>query len=276
MSNISTTTVILAIPGGQETREISIEAAHAAIARGEIEPHHWAWSPHHNDWKQVSELPELQLPTVSAKPAPAELPQPRQTTVHVSPAVAKKKTAANHVVKEEEGFSYFKFFVVALLVAILAIVGANYALVDQPLRLNLTQTTFPAVPVHGHLGAFLQPDALVIHLLPDKTVNADNLADFLVALAGSTPHPVLGQTSFTTVGLTRSWTSQYLISGTDWLALGQLVKSSEDEKRKFILTHFSNLTGEPLLVEKKNEDPDAAAQVRAKAWQSLASSLTTP
>jgi hypothetical protein len=259
MSQTKTTTVIIAIPGGQETRELSLAAAHAAIARGEIEPHHWAWSPGHNDWKQVSELPELQFIPIA----------PPRTI----PALDRKKAAASLVVQEAPGFGPFKIFVLGLALAVLGLAGANYALVDQPLRMNLTQTAFPAVPVHGHLGAFLQPSTMVIHLLPDKTVNADNLADFLVALARSTPPAPFGQEPFATVGLTTAWTSQYLIPGSDWLMLGHMDKSTLEEKQAFILSHFASTSGEPLVEEKKNEDPSSLAQIRAKAWQSLAAGL---
>ncbi len=49
MINDPSAPLIISIPGTQETREISREAAIEAIRRGEIGPDHWVWSPSHND-----------------------------------------------------------------------------------------------------------------------------------------------------------------------------------------------------------------------------------
>jgi hypothetical protein len=271
MPNANPATVVIAIPGGQETRELTLAAAHAAIASGEIEPHHWAWSPHQNEWIPVSKLPELQLLTEEPAPIP---------TVKVSSAVLAAlqtenppPTSASLIVKEEAGFSFFKLFVILLLFSIFGVIGANYVLIDQPLQASVARTTFYAVPVHAHLGAFVQPNALVIHILPDQTLNADNLADFLVALAGSTPQPPFGYEAFRTIGLTNNWTSQYVIPGDDWKSLAQMSKSTSEGKKAFILEHLLYLNGDPLMIKRINTNADALAQFRDKAWSALVAAL---
>jgi hypothetical protein len=272
--NAKSATLIIAIPGGNETQELPISAAREAIARGEIAPNQWVWSPEHNDWKQVSELPELQPPFENdEQPAPVPMPVPVPTPVPVPVATrrvfSRVKSSGPIVVQEQGHFGFFKFFIVALLLAVVAVIGGNYCLLDQPLEENLAQTPFGAVPVHAHLGAFLQPNALVIHLLPTKALGPDNLADFLVSLAKSTPLQPFNQTAFQTVGLTSAWKSQYMLSGNDWENLGKMEASTEDEKKEFILIHLAYPDGQPLLTIRSDVDPSVVSKFRDKIWQSL-------
>ncbi len=136
MSNSKTNTVIIALPSGKETQELPLHAAREAIARGEIGPNHWAWSPSHNDWKPVSELPELNF-----RPAPLVAPMTiidtaddseaqQAATLQRQQAVAKAKSRASTVVREEQGFTFLKLLVAVLALAILGVLGDNYALVD--------------------------------------------------------------------------------------------------------------------------------------------------
>ena len=188
--------------------------------------------------------------------------------------VSMKSPSRTYVpVEEESEFSFFKLFVILLALAVIGIAGANYFLLDQPLRTNLGETSFATVPVHAHLGAFLQTNTLAIHLLPTQNVQENTLADFLVNLAKSTPDEPFNQQPFKTIGLTSAWTSQYIISGADWQSLGQMDKSTADEKKSFILDHLLYPGGQHLVKAKSDVDPDALVQLQDKAWQSLFSSL---
>ncbi len=267
MSNLSTTTVLIAIPGTQETKEWSLTDARAALARGEIESNQWAWSVADNDWKTVGELPELNA-DYEAAVAQVHVPVANRAPVRLV------QSRGHEVVREESGFSFFKMFLVILALAIAGLVGVNYLMVDQPLRMNLTQTLFPTAQVHGHLGAFCQKDTLVIHVLPTKEIDAEKLADFLVSLAASTPPSPFDAAPFATIGLSSGWTSQVLMSGADWKSLAQMDKASAQEKEDFILAHMIYISGEPLLiVSRKITDPDALAKRRTQAWENLQGTL---
>jgi len=303
MSNTSSTTVIIAVPGGQETQELSLESAKAAFARGEIEPTRWAWCRTHKNWKPIAELPEFQfVPTPAQAPiqptgfAPAAtvakaepvvasanpVAKVKATAAAVTPAVQARpvvqtvrrvKSGKELVVKEESTFSYFKLFVIGLGLAVAGIVGANYLLVDQPLTTNLQNTSFASTAVHAHLGAFFQPDTIIIHTPASSTVTATNLADFLIALAKSTPTQPINHLPFATVGLTTAWSSQFLMSGDDWQALAKMTSASDEEKKDFILTRIGYPDGHRLLATDKNLGPDAVTARRDAAWTTLASVL---
>ena len=73
MSTLTSPTLILAIPGTQETQELSRTSVIKAIHRGEVRQDQWVWSSAHNDWIQVAEIPELQVkPTVVKMPVAVE------------------------------------------------------------------------------------------------------------------------------------------------------------------------------------------------------------
>lgn len=263
MSEPDSPVFTFAIPGSEETRELSLPAALEAIARGEIEPTHWVWSPAHQDWKPVSEIPALQAapqappvavtvvkaPTAlevmarlqAKEPIPAEVIVPSRT-------VSTPSTRSHKVEQHEGGFSIFKLGFFILAVVLLGLIAANYVLVDQPLEMSLAKTPFGTVTVHAHLGAFLQPNALIIHVLPATDVTKDNFADLLVTIAQSTPPQLLNHSTYGSVGLTSAWVTQYIITGDDWKKLGQMDHASEEERRTFILDHVLDATGQPLLA----------------------------
>jgi hypothetical protein len=125
------------------------------------------------------------------------------------------------------------------------------------------------VQAYAHLGAFAQPNALVIHILPTKEVNPDNFADFLAVLAKSTPPQPFNQKPFDEVGLTSSWQSQYVFDGADWQKLGQMDGASTDDKKKFELEHLEQMDGSPLITNRLTDDPATVATHQAQAWQAL-------
>ncbi len=294
-------TFILAVPGTQETQELPRQAILEAVSRGELHPNHWVWSPAHNDWKPLAEIPELQPaaevaapvePTAVNTPVPvvtsAPTPQVAQkAAVPVRPAVAAARvvkvnpaltetqmlarTQYSQPMEIKHEFPYFKvlFFVVFLVVA--GLIAGNYFLIEQPFATTLATTSFANVPAYAHLGAFAEPGALVVHIPPNPALNEDNFADYLIALAQSTPPRPLSQTPlpFDGVGLTSSWQSQLVLDGAGWQKLAQMANASSDDKKQFELQHIAQLTGAPLLHVRKGEDPAAVTEAAAKAWKSL-------
>jgi hypothetical protein len=194
MSDDVSRTVFLAIPGTQNTRELELEAVRRAVAQGEITLDNWAWSSTRNEWVPLSQLPEF----AAAPAAPAEpiiipvRPQPaavqaakaapvkaavRVTAAAQVPAArtiaapaAGNKHAATYYTKPVDEhpheFPVFKVLFVVLGVIIAALIGVNYCLVDQPFRQNMAKTPFAAIQTHAHLGAFVQPGVMLIHVIP--------------------------------------------------------------------------------------------------------------
>ena len=301
-------TLIVAVPGTQETQEMPRQAVLEAIRRGEITPDQWIWSPSHNEWKPAAELPELQGPELQPVPEPAPTPVLAPTTfmngavpktamsAHFPPAAARQVAAApaatapqpqrahtpalsdtqmlartqySQPMEVKHEFPIFKviFFVMFLIVA--GILAANYLLVEKPFAANFATTAYASVPAYVHLGAFTQPGALVVHVPPTAAVNADNFADFLAALAKSTPPQPFNSGPFDGVGITSSWQSQYVMNGRDWQTLAQMTDVSGDERKKFEIEHFVQIDGTPLAKIRKNEDPANITAIEDKAWQSL-------
>jgi hypothetical protein len=187
--------------------------------------------------------------------------------------VLRAKTAKDFVVKEAPTLSSFKIFVLVLTVLVGGVVGANYLLVDKPLADNLLKTSFATTPVYAHLAAFCQPDTIIIHLRPSTNISSTSMANYLVALAQSTPTQPLNHQVFSTVGLTSAWTSQLLMSGNDWQTLAGMADASDNEKKDFILTHIGYPTGQRLMSATSNLTPEAALDRRNQNWQALTSIL---
>jgi hypothetical protein len=287
MYNTAYPTLILAIPGTQETQELPRVAVFEALRRGEIGPDHWVWSPFHNDWKQLGEIPELHVvpdvvPSFVQEPAPTTTAaDPLGTEQHaplkpqeveIPDAYSPQRMAPTIFSQPQEirdDFPIFKVIFVILFLAVFGLIGANYFIVDQPFANNLAKTPFGSVQAYAHLGAFAQPNALVIHILPTKEVNPDNFADFLAALAKSTPPQPFNQKPFDEIALTASWQSQYVFKGTDWQKLGQMEGSSSDEMKKFEIEHLEQIDGSSLVNNLKRDDPDTVAAHETKAWQVL-------
>jgi len=261
----ATPTLILAIPGTQETQERSRTSVIKAIHRGEVKQDQWVWSPTHNDWKQVAEIPELQV-----KPKVVKMSMPVAATPNAPRAgqqMAPTRFSQPMEIKHE--FPFFKVFVVILFLAVAGVIGTNYVMVDQPLATKLASTSFASARAYAHLGAFVEPNALVIHLLPTKEVTADNFADYLTALAVSTPSQPFKQEAFGVVGLTAAWQSQYVFSGADWQKLGQMANASGEARQAFVLDHMESANGAPLVTNRQTDDDATVAAHRASAWQAL-------
>ena len=121
--------------------------------------------------------------------------------------VASTSATGSMVVKEDEGSHPLKWVCIGLGILILLVLGINYLLVDQPLVSNLGQTPYSNVTVYAHFGAFMQPNVMVIHVPPSSKITPDNLTDFFVALAHSTPENPVTRDLFERVALTSGWTA---------------------------------------------------------------------
>jgi hypothetical protein len=281
----SSATLILAVPGSDETQELSRAAVLAGIAKGEIGPDRWVWIPDMNDWKQVAEIPDLQPvasePSFINTPIPAPVAHfpaaPEPSFVEPVPVAVSAHNAAptrySQPMEIKHEFPIFKVMFFVLFLAVAGILGANYFMVDQPFATNLAATSFAPVPAYAHLGAFAEPGALVIHVPPTVAVNADNFADFLVALAKSTPPQPFNGKPFDGVGITSSWQSQYVMNGIDWQTLGNMDHATADEKMKFAVEHLEQIDGTPLVNIRKREDPAIVLENEKKAWLALVSNF---
>lgn len=295
---VATRTLILAVPGTQETRELELEAIRDGVARGEIALDNWAWSPARNEWLPLAQLPEYAAatsapevaspapvvqavpvvqqakaePVAQAAPVRVAIPAQASVTQQTDAPAANRPMAGTYYskpIQEHHEFPIFKilFFVLGTLIALLVVV--NYYMVDQPLRLKMAKTAFAHVQVHAHLGAFVQPNALLVHILPSKQITDDNFADFLTALTQSAPRTVIAGRTFNTFGLTSEWLSQYIITSDDWDGFADMSGYSLDEKKKYVLEHLKRADGSPVYVVLKNETADVRRAREDKIWAAL-------
>jgi len=163
------TRLILHLKETGENTELPKQEVRAAISKGQIRRSQLIWSPIHNTWKQVRELPHL-WPSQKLAPPPARrvgtspLPMVRvveesQTQTGSVPRIAKAtgsiprvaagtsegtpavkvstkaaKATADHLVVEEKEESHpLKWLCIGLGVVIILAVTLNYLLVNQPL-----------------------------------------------------------------------------------------------------------------------------------------------
>jgi len=269
MNDATSPTLILAVPGSHETQELSRPEVLRAIKRGEIGLDYWVWSHSENDWKRVAEIPELQFtpeeeevpaPPMNSSPvvvAPARTPQPRASTTYSRP------------IEIEKDFPILEVFFAITFLILFGIIIANYIVINSPLNQALALTPFKSVRVYAHLGGFVQPDTLVIHVLPDQGFNSSNFADFLAVLAKRTPLSPFTGKPFGAIGLSSSWRSQYMVAGTDWQQLGAMETTSSGDKEKFVTEHFIQMNGASLVYNRRRDDATVVATHEAKAWQAL-------
>jgi hypothetical protein len=301
MTDVLPRTLILAVPGTQDTQELEVESIRASVARGEISPDNWAWSPARNEWLPLAQLPEYAVaPVVPVVPVVQAVPMPVARAVSATPVVrvarptvaaqatpvrvampaqatGQGRMAATYYSKpiaEHREFPIFKilFFVLGLVIA--GLIGVNYFMVDQPFRDSLATTTFSDVDAHAHLGAFVQPNALLIHVIPSARLNEDNFADFLTALAHSAPRSVIASRPIGTLGLTSKWLSQYVITSDDWGGFADMSGYSAEEKKHYVLLHLERSDGTPLYVVAKNQKPDAREAREEELWKGLVANFS--
>ncbi len=345
-----------------ETREMPKQAVRAGISEGKITHSQLIWNPAENSWKQVRELPDL-WPSQKLAPAPARaIPQAEQVitpdspsnpvaraasaaapTVRVIPAGPVPKArlastseniphvrvsvpavgsqqlraapapqvrvvpgatpsvraavpssstaatpsaravsattpsvratiptstapAASRVIDEVDSFNPFKWIFIGLGALILLVVGGNYLLVDQPLASNLGKTAYAHVPVYAHFGAFVQPNVIVIHLPGSAKITPENLIDFMVVLAHSTPASPISRDAYERIALSTGWTAQYSMSGYAWKELGDMEQDGVAQQKEFLMNQLYDGSGQSLM--------DPRQMRRDQAWAAFVAHFT--
>jgi hypothetical protein len=207
----------------------------------------------------------------AAKPVRVAAPQAAQG--HASSA-ADHGPHEGHVVKEEDdGFHPVKWVCFILGAIVLLVIAVNYVLIERPLGTNMGATSYSGVFTFAHYGAFVQPNVVVIHIPPSDKVTPDNITDFLVALAQSTPkNPVTGD-YFERIAITPGWTAKYSFPGSAWKSLGDMKGESAEDIRTQILSNGSDAGGQPLLGESTLNEA-AQNEQRERAWKEFVASFT--
>ena len=280
MNGIPSATYIVAIPGSDKTQEYTRGNLLAALARGELTPDHWVWSAEANDWVQISKVPALS-PQASLPPQPGRSFVPTQIGPVVNvPAIepiqvpnAAKKQKKKRSFKQAANVAGYvvKGLVALAYLAVIAVIGVNYVLIDQPFDAQIAKSPFVLVTAHAHLGSFVQQNALLIHILPSSEITSDNLGDFLATLARSTPPQPFAHKPFQVVQLTSNIAGQYGILGSDWAQLASMNNSNPEGEKDFVLNHLSDATGQPLL---RSQDGDHST-AREKVWQNLVAQFSS-
>jgi hypothetical protein len=203
---------------------------------------------------------------------------PRVRVAAATPAVraaaqASIRPTADLVVKADPYTHPLKWVCIGLGIFIVLVLAGNYLLVDRTLVSNLGKTSYSKVTVYAHLGAFMQPNVLVIHVPASSAITPDNLTDFLVALAESTPQNPISGGLFDRVALTSGWTSQYSVTGGAWKALGDMRQDGQAARAQFLLSQMSDAGGQPLL-SKSTLNEEAQQAMRDKVWDVFAAHFT--
>jgi hypothetical protein len=198
----------------------------------------------------------------SARPDSAE---PEQANAVPTVKIARPRS----LVVKERGFDMTRFVIMVMFVIFTGLAAINYLLVDKPFRANFNQTPFASVPVYEHFGGFVQPNALMVHILPSKAVNSDNFIDLVSALIKSTPLQPINHTTFPIIGLTSGWQSQYLITGADWEELAGMSSTSAHDREDMLICHLRYANGDPVIANRENLSPAQFSLAREKAWKDL-------
>jgi hypothetical protein len=284
MKEVEPETYILPVPGSEETQEVPRSVVLERIAKGELTPADWVWSPADQDWKTVAEIPSLQTALPAPKKSFLESLAPLTPKQKIEPIVApviglppvstkKKKVKPKRTKPDDEDEpSRFGTVVSVLILALFAVVALNYQFIDRPFDGGLAQTRFVLVRAHAHLGAFFQRDTLVIHILPTSELDADNFADFLFTAASCTPPAPFGTTAFDVIELTPAWRGEYAFTGDDWRRLAKMTSSTSQDRKDFILAHIDDAGGEKL-VPMAGLDATADKATQDRIWQNLAGSF---
>jgi len=176
-------------------------------------------------------------------------------------------------VKEHGSSHPLKWVCIVLGILILLALGGNYLLVDRPLVSSLGQTSYSNVTVYAHFGAFIQPNVMVIHIPASSKITPENLIDFLVALAHSTPQNAITRDLYERVALTSGWTAQYSFSGGIWKELGDMQQESEAQRKDFLMGQLEDGNGQPSVTGSTLNE--AAQQARRdQAWLAFVAHFT--
>jgi len=183
-------------------------------------------------------------------------------------ALAPGRFAGSLEVKQEDHFHPLKWLCIGLGSFLALVLVTNYLLVDQPLVSKFNQVSDSNVTVFAHLGAFVQPNVMIIHIPASSKITENNLPDILTALARSSPsNPVTGDL-FARVAITSGWTAQYSFSASSWKDLGAQDQETETHRKDYLLAHLDDANGQPLILASTlNEDAQKAAH--EQIWKAL-------
>jgi hypothetical protein len=226
----------------------------------------------------TAQVPSVRVATATtahrvAVAAPQAVQAPRPVAAAATPHAA-AAPHAGHVIKEDDdGFHPVKWICIIVGVLLAIVLAVNFLFINRPLASSLGQTSYANVFVYGHYGAFVQPNVIVIHIPRSDKLTADNLAEFFVALAQSTPKNPITNDYFDRVAITSGWTAQYSFPGSAWKSLGDMKGQSAEDIRTQVLSNGSDGSGEPLLgATTLNE---AAQEERREAmWKQFVANFT--
>jgi len=179
------------------------------------------------------------------------------------------KASATSYLEEpsDHTFTVVKWVCIVVGSIVLLLMAANYFMIDEPLNVRMARTAYAKVGVWGHLGAFVQPGFIIIHV-PTGKVTAEEMPTFLLALAQSTPNNLRGE-PFDQVCLTTGLTAHYSFSGYAWRDLGDMGGKSPDEIRTFLLKELQDGSGNLLAAPDPSLGDEAQAAQRARVWNAL-------
>jgi hypothetical protein len=238
--------------------------------------------------------PKIATPAVATPSiATPKIATPTAATPKVATAVAAKPVAAKAVAAKaaaragtgsakdysvktgDEGGHTFKWICIGLGVVILLVIAANVLLVSWPYSSAFGKTPSGGISSYAHLGAFVQPNVIVIHIPRSEKITPDNITDVLVDVARSTPINQITNDNFDRVALTSGWASQYSFSGLDWKHLAGMKQNSALARRDVILQDGVDAGGQPLLGESTLNDQAREAK-RAAAWAAFVENFSKP
>ncbi len=220
---------------------------------------------------RVASVAESRPVAAAAVVMPQVVQAPRTVAAVAPQAVAAPH--AGHVVKEQDNFHPVKWICIILGVIIALVLAVNFLLINRPLSSSLGNTSYANVFVYAHYGAFVQPNVMVIHIPHSDKLTADNITDFLVALAQSTPKNPITNDYFDRIAITSAWTAQYSFSGSAWKSLGEMKGQSADDIRTQILSNGCDAGGQPLLGESTLSDA-IKEERRDAAWKRFVANFT--
>jgi hypothetical protein len=204
---------------------------------------------------------------VASVPVPVPVPAMKAAAVQPEKSASADIPAKDGFKVKADATSHpLKWLCIGMGLLIAFLVGTNYLLVDWPLASGVKATEFAGTTVYGHLGAFVQPDVIVIHVPTTKALTDGNFTRFLVTLAHSTPPNPITNVSFGRVALTSGWTAQYSFSGYSWKQFAGMGGESEAARKEFLLDQLATPGGEPLVARTVISE-DAQAARREKIWQ---------
>lgn len=192
-----------------------------------------------------------------------------------TPGAVSAKKSQSLTVKDDDHHHPLKWLCIGLGLVVFLTLGFNYLMVDAPLAAHLGQTPYSKVTVYAHLGAYVQPSVMVIHVRSSSTVDADHLPEFLVALAHSTPQSPVTNSMFERVALTSGWMGQYSFSGYAWKQLGEMGQDDYNQQKEFIMNQLCDAGGQPV-VPASTLNAEAQAVAHEQIWKTFAAQFSQP